>query len=189
MRAAGAGPPSAWTLGAGGDGKLLLVYATDATPADVIEGVAIAWLAAHAAAPALGGGRLAAGGARLGRSIRSHVAPRRRLLRDAMDAAGWQCDAACSIDDMSRRVEWADGSTVDVGHNVVDSFSKPQLKIQLGSICLRPAGEAAIVVLKASGELRAQRLAQRRADHPRPHLGERRLLRRETDAVEDAGGR
>ena len=27
-------------------------------------------------------------------------------LREALEAAGWQC-AACSIDDVSRRVEWA----------------------------------------------------------------------------------
>ena len=27
------------------------------------------------------------------------------VLRDALEAAGWQC-AACSVDDVSRRVEW-----------------------------------------------------------------------------------
>ena len=44
-------------------------------------------------------------------------------LRDAMDAAGWQCDG-CNVDDPSRRVEWADGSTDDPSWNVADSFSK-----------------------------------------------------------------
>lgn len=29
------------------------------------------------------------------------------VLRDALEAAGWQC-AACSVDDVSRRIEWRD---------------------------------------------------------------------------------
>ena len=125
MRAADADPPAAWTLGAGGDGKLLLVYEKVATPADVIEGFAVAWLAAHAAAPALGGGRLAAEAALASASVESLAAWRRDAasLRDAMDAAGWQCDG-CNVDDPSRRVEWADGSTDDPSWNVADSFSK-----------------------------------------------------------------
>ena len=34
-------------------------------------------------------------------------------LREAMEAAGWQC-AACSIDDVSRRVRWAGQETSGV---------------------------------------------------------------------------
>ena len=53
LRGAGSEPPAAWSLGAGGDGRLLLLYSTDATTAEVIEGFGAAWLAANEAADAL----------------------------------------------------------------------------------------------------------------------------------------
>jgi hypothetical protein len=48
------------TLGAGGGGRLMLLYSTAATPDDVIEGFAVAWLAAEHSASALAGEREAA---------------------------------------------------------------------------------------------------------------------------------
>ena len=53
LLSAGEEPPAAWSLGAGGEGRLLLLYARDASPADLIEGFAVAWLAARDAAGAL----------------------------------------------------------------------------------------------------------------------------------------
>ena len=76
--------------------------ATAATPADVIEGFAVAWLGARGG-PAL---RVAPAAEARSPSPRrvARGGRRRRLLRDAMDAAGWQCDG-CNVDDLSRRVE------------------------------------------------------------------------------------
>jgi len=53
----GGGESPPWTLCASGGGRLLLLYDTHAAPADVIDGFAVAWLAAAASAPSLRGGR------------------------------------------------------------------------------------------------------------------------------------
>ena len=105
--AAGVDVPSGWTLGAGGDGRLLLLYSTSAEPADVIEGFAVAWLVAHRAAAALGGGRDVAVAGLREASLTSLSDWRRGAthLRGAMEDAGWQC-AACCADDVSRRIDW-----------------------------------------------------------------------------------
>ena len=107
MDATGAPPPPAWTLGAGGQGRLLLLYGANATPAEVIEGFAVAWFAADAVATDLGGARAAAAASLERASVASLPTWRRAgaELREAMEAAGWQC-TACSIDDVSRRVRW-----------------------------------------------------------------------------------
>ena len=115
MVAAGAPPPPAWTLGAGGQGRLLLLYGANATAAEVIEGFAVAWFAADAVATDLGGERATAA-ASLERASAASLPAWRRAgaeLREAMEAAGWQC-AACSIDDVSRRVRWAGQETSGV---------------------------------------------------------------------------
>ena len=108
LRAAGVEVPSGWTLGAGGDGRLILLYSTSATSADVIEGFAVAWLAACRAAVPLSGGRDAAAAA-LGAASLTSLSDWRNdasNLRDTMEAAGWHC-AACCADDVTRRVDWA----------------------------------------------------------------------------------
>jgi len=115
MDATGAPPPPAWTLGAGGQGRLLLLYGANATAAEVIEGFAVAWFAADAVATDLGGERATAA-ASLERASAASLPAWRRAgaeLREAMEAAGWQC-AACSIDDVSRRVRWAGQETSGV---------------------------------------------------------------------------
>jgi len=103
----GGGESPPWTLCASGGGRLLLLYDTHAAPADVIDGFAVAWLAAAASAPSLRGGReeamrglAAASAASLGQWRRDAAS-----LRASMEAAGWQC-SACSVDDPSRRVTW-----------------------------------------------------------------------------------
>ena len=108
LRAAGVDVPSGWTLGAGGDGRLLLLYSTSAKAADVIEGFAVAWTAAHRAAAALSGGREASEAGLREASLESLSNWRHNAtqLYGAMDDAGWQC-AACCADDVSRRVDWA----------------------------------------------------------------------------------
>ena len=107
LRRAGANVPDAWTLGAGGEGRLLLLYTADATPADVIEGFIVAWLAAQEAAAPLANRREAAADGLAAFSVGSLSDWRRdsAALRDEMEAAGWQC-ATCCVDDTSRRVEW-----------------------------------------------------------------------------------
>ena len=101
--------PSAYSLGAGGDGRLLLLYSTTASAADVIEGFAVAWLAARASATALNGESDGATAGLAAACVASLPAWRRDTvtLRDAMELAGWQC-AVCSVDDVSRRIEWRD---------------------------------------------------------------------------------
>ena len=99
--------PTAYTLGAGGNGRLMLLYSSTATAAEVIEGFAVAWLAARASAAALNEGRTGATAALAATCVTSLPTWRRDTLalHDAMEAAGWQC-AACSVDDVSRRIEW-----------------------------------------------------------------------------------
>ena len=109
LTTAGIGVPSAWSLGACGEGKLLLLYSTNATASDVIEGFAVAWLTAHEGADTLCGGREVAASGLTRMAIASLPQWRRDAvaLRDSMDAAGWQC-MACCVDDVSRRVEWGE---------------------------------------------------------------------------------
>ena len=107
LRAAGVEVPSGWTLGAGGSGRLILLYSTSATPEDVIEGFAVSWFAAQQAALPLSGEREEAV-AGLGASSLAYLSAWRcdaTRLRHAMDDAGWQC-ATCCADDVSRRVDW-----------------------------------------------------------------------------------
>ena len=111
LRAAGVEPPSTWTLGAGGDGRLLLLYSSTATAADVIEGFGAAWLAAQAAEDALHGerGEAMAGFATASVAslpVWSHEAA---LLSKSMKEAGWHCT---EFDDVTRRVEW-DGELIE----------------------------------------------------------------------------
>ena len=108
LYAAQTSPPSTWTLGAPGEGRLLLLYGADARPEDLIEGFAVAWLAALEAAEALCEGREAAAKGLAEASVACLPEWRREsvALRTSMQAAGWQC-SSCSIDDVSRRVEWA----------------------------------------------------------------------------------
>ena len=115
VRAAGAEPPAAWTLGAGGDGRLLLLYSTTASSADLVEGFACAWLAARGAAAALHEPRREAAEAGLALASAASLRGWRRdaaALHDEMAAAGWQCDG-CSLDDISRRIEWCDDAEAD----------------------------------------------------------------------------
>ena len=108
LRTAGVDLPSGWALGAGGDGRLLLLYSTTATAHDVVEGFAVAWLAAKQVPL---GGRREEAVASLGAASLGWLPAWRRdaaCLREAMDAAGWDC-ASCCADDVSRRVNWTYG--------------------------------------------------------------------------------
>ena len=107
LRGVGSEPPAAWSLGAGCDGRLLLLYSTDATTAEVIEGFGAAWLAANEAADALSAERKVASAGLAAVSVGSLPAWRRDAaeLHVSMAAAGWHC-AACCIDDTTRRIKW-----------------------------------------------------------------------------------
>ena len=108
LREEGMRPPSAWTLGAGGQGRLMLLFGVSATAADVVEGFAVAWLVAHLEAATLRGGREAASAGLAAVSVASLPEWRREAaaLRESMESAGWHC-GACNVDDVTRRVEWA----------------------------------------------------------------------------------
>ena len=108
LREEGMRPPSAWTLGAGGQGRLMLLFGVSATAADVVEGFAVAWLVAHLEAATLRGGREAASAGLAAVSVASLPEWRREAaaLQRAMESAGWHC-GACNVDDVTRRVEWA----------------------------------------------------------------------------------
>ena len=100
-------PPSAWTIGAGGDGRLLLLYSTTATAADVIKGFGVAWLAAQAAEDVLCGGRdeAVAGFAAVSAASLPEWSHAAIGLFESMEAAGWHCT---EFDEAARRVEWAE---------------------------------------------------------------------------------
>ena len=109
LQAAGIEVPAAWTLGAGGHGRLLLLYSTEATADDVIEGFAVAWCAAHSAESALLHKSRPESVVGLAAASAQSLAEWRRdaaALPSLIDAAGWQC-ATCRVDDVSRRIEWA----------------------------------------------------------------------------------
>ena len=108
LSAAGIAVPTAWALGATGKGQLMLLYSQEATNKDVIEGFAVAWLAANAAADQLCDDQTAAAMAGLAEVSASWLPAWRREaagLHAAMETAGWRCLGGC-IDDITRRVEW-----------------------------------------------------------------------------------
>ena len=112
VRAAGVGVPDAWTLGAAGDGRLLLLYSKSATSADVIEGFAVAWLATRELEAELCGERAAASAGLAAASAASLDEWRCAAaeMRESMEAAGWECER-CSADDVAHRVEWLNDAT------------------------------------------------------------------------------
>ena len=105
LRTAGVEPPSNWALGAGGDGRLLLLYSTTATASDVVEGFGVAWLAAQEAGDVLSGGRdeAMAGFAEASATSLPEWSRKATDLFNSMEAAGWHCT---EFDDAACRVEW-----------------------------------------------------------------------------------